>query len=45
VAVTLTCGIVALLLLVPDRNGSIVRNRGVMLLLLYALFVWATFNS
>jgi len=45
VAVTLACGIVALLLLLPNRNGRIVRGRGMMLLLLYAGFVWATLNS
>jgi len=45
VAVTLACGIVALLLLLPNRNGLIVRGRGVLLLLLYAGFVWATLNS
>jgi cation:H+ antiporter len=44
VAVTLACGIVALLLLLPNRNGLIVRGRGVLLLLLYAGFVWATLN-
>lgn len=45
VAVTLACGMVALLLLLPNRNGRIVRGRGVLLLLLYAGFVWATLNS
>jgi len=45
VAVTLACGIVALLLLLPNRNGRIVRGRGVLLLLLYAGFIWATLNS
>ncbi len=45
VAVTLACGIVALLLLLPNRNGLIVRGRGVLLLLLYAGFVWVTLNS
>lgn len=44
VAVTLACGIVALLLLLPNRNGLIVRGRGVLLLLLYAGFVWTTLN-
>jgi len=45
VAVTLACGMVALLLLLPNRNGRIVRGRGMLLLLLYAGFVWATLNS
>jgi len=45
VAVTLACGIVALLLLLPNRSGRIVRGRGVLQLLLYAGFVWATLNS
>ena len=44
VAVTLACGIVALLLLLPNRRGQIVRGRSVMLLILYAGFVWATLN-
>lgn len=42
VVMTLVCGIVALLLLLPNRSGVIVRGRGVLLLLLYAWFVWAT---
>jgi len=45
VAVTLACGMVALLLLLPNRSGRIVRGRGVLQLLLYAGFVWATLNS
>ena len=45
VALTLACGIVALLLLLPDRSGSIVRGRGALLLLLYAAFVWATLSN
>lgn len=45
VSVTLACGIVALLLLLPNRNGLIVRGRGVLLLLLYAGFVLVTLNS
>ncbi len=45
VAVTLACGIIALLLLLPNRRGQIVRGRGVLLLILYAGFVWATLNS
>lgn len=44
-SVTLACGIVALLLLLPNRNGLIVRGRGVLLLILYAGFVWVTLNS
>ena len=45
VAVTLACGIIALLLLLPNRRGQIVRGRGVLLLILYAGFVWATLDS
>ena len=45
VALTLACGIVALLLLLPDRSGSIVRGRGVLLLILYIGFVWSTLTS
>ncbi|MBM4189276.1 MAG: calcium/sodium antiporter [Betaproteobacteria bacterium] len=44
VALTLAVGIVALLLLLPNRAGLIVRGRGVLLLLLYAGFIWATLN-
>ncbi len=42
VGLTLGCGIVALLLLLPKRSGEIVRSRGILLLVLYAAFVWAT---
>lgn len=45
VALTLACGIVALLLLLPNRSGLIVRRRGFLLLLLYVGFVWATLTS
>lgn len=45
VALTLACGIVSLLLLLPNRAGLIVRGRGVLLLTLYAGFVWATLYS
>ncbi len=45
VALTLACGIVALLLLLPDRSGLIVRGRGFLLLMLYVCFVWATLTS
>lgn len=45
VALTLTCGIVALLLLLPNRSGLIVRGRAYLLLALYAGFVWATLQS
>jgi cation:H+ antiporter len=45
VAVTLACGIVALLLLLPNRRGQIVRGRGMMLLILYAGFIWVTLDS
>ncbi|MBL8436285.1 MAG: sodium:calcium antiporter [Zoogloea sp.] len=42
VALTLACGIAALLLLRPDSHGLIGRGRGALLLLLYAGFVWLT---
>jgi len=45
VALTLAGGMVALLLLLPNRAGLIVRGRGFMLLTLYAGFVWATLRS
>lgn len=45
VALTLASGIVALLLLLPNRSGLIVRGRGFFLLMLYAAFVWATLTS
>ena len=45
VALTLACGIAALLLLRPDRGGLIGRGRGVLLLMLYAGFVWLTLTS
>lgn len=44
-ALTLACGIVALLLLLPNRVGLITRGRGYVLLALYAGFVWATLQS
>jgi hypothetical protein len=36
---------VALLLLLPNRSGLIVRGRGFLLLMLYVGFVWATLTS
>lgn len=45
VALTLACGIVALLLLLPNRTGLIVRGRGCFLLIFYAGFIWATLRS
>jgi cation:H+ antiporter len=45
VALTLACGIVALLLLLPNRSGLIVRGRGFLLLMLYVGFLWATLTS
>jgi len=45
VALTLAVGIVALLLLLPNRSDQIVRGRGVLLLFLYAGFIWATLTS
>ncbi|MDD3329356.1 MAG: sodium:calcium antiporter [Zoogloea sp.] len=42
VALTLACGMAALLMLRPDRHGLIGRGRGALLLLLYAGFVWLT---
>ena len=41
VALALVCGVLALLLLLPDRSGLILRSRGLMLLMLYVAFVWA----
>jgi cation:H+ antiporter len=45
VAVTLASGVVALLLLLPNCNGLIARSRSMLLLPLYACFVWATLHS
>lgn len=45
VAVTLAAGVLALLLLLPDRRGRIVRSRGALLLALYASFVSLTLTS
>ncbi|PKO84377.1 MAG: hypothetical protein CVU17_04310 [Betaproteobacteria bacterium HGW-Betaproteobacteria-11] len=45
IAVTLGCGVAALLLLIPNRTGQIPRARGLLLLLLYTGFVWATFAA
>jgi hypothetical protein len=42
VTLTLASGVVALLLLIPDRSQLIPRWRGPLLLLLYGGFVWAT---
>lgn len=42
VTVTLACGAASLLLLVPNREGLISRSRGLALLTLYFVFVWAT---
>lgn len=42
VMLTLAAGIAALILLLPDRSGRIVRTRGVLLLALYTGFIWAT---
>jgi cation:H+ antiporter len=39
------CGILALLLMLPNRGGLIVRGRGLLLLVLYAGFVWITLKS
>jgi cation:H+ antiporter len=44
VALTLAAGFVALLLLLPNRSGQIVRSRGALLLLVYAGFIWATLS-
>jgi hypothetical protein len=44
VALTLAAGLVALLLLLPNRNGLIGRGRGVGLLLVYAGFIWVTIS-
>lgn len=45
VGTTLICGILALLLLLPKRDGLIVRGRGLLLLALYAGFLWVTLKS
>lgn len=45
VALTLAAGLLALLLLLPDRRGRIVRSRGALLLALYATFVSLTLTS
>ena len=45
VALTLACGMIGLVLLLPSRAGLITRGRGVLLLLLYGAFVWATLAS
>ena len=45
VTLTLACGLIALLLLLPGRSGLIVRHRGVLLLILYAGFVLVTLKS
>lgn len=45
VAVTLASGLFALFLLLPNRHRRIERSRGVFLLILYAGFVWFTFNA
>jgi Kef-type K+ transport system membrane component KefB len=45
VALSLGVGIVALLLLLPNRSSRIVSGRGVLLLLLYGGFLWTTLNS
>jgi cation:H+ antiporter len=44
VALTLAAGLVALLLLLPNRSGLIGRGRGVGLLFVYAGFIWVTFS-
>ena len=45
VALTLACGIIALLFLLPNRKGVIERRRALLLLTLYFGFVWATLLS
>lgn len=42
VALTLAVGVIALVLLLPNRRSSIERSRGALLLALYAGFIWAT---
>lgn len=42
VALTLACGIIALLLILPNRSGLIARSRSFLLLIGYVFFVWAT---
>jgi cation:H+ antiporter len=42
IAVTLACGVGALLFLLPNRASLIPRGRGLLLLALYGVFIWAT---
>jgi len=42
IIITLSCGVAALLLLLPNRAGLIPRWRGLLLLTLYGGFIWAT---
>lgn len=45
VAPTLVCGLAALSMLTPNRAGMIPRSRGLLLLCLYAGFVWVMLDS
>ena len=45
VGLTLAVGVLALLLLIPLGDGQIPRQRAFALLILYALFTWATLAS
>lgn len=45
VSLTLICGVVALLLLLPNRANFIPRSRGMLLLILYAGFIGVTLSS
>ena len=42
IAVTLVCGIAALLRLPPNRSGVIPRQRCLLLFGIYGIFIWAT---
>lgn len=44
-ALTLACGVIALILLLPNRQGLITRGRGYLLLILYFGFVWASLQT
>ncbi|MDP1605421.1 MAG: sodium:calcium antiporter [Rhodocyclaceae bacterium] len=42
IMVTLACGVAALLLLLPNRVGMIPRGRGLLLIAMYGVFIFAT---
>lgn len=45
IAVALGMGLLSLLLLMPGRQGILGRERGILLLGVYAAFVWATLTA